>query len=316
MQQPKYSVLIIDLNNLYWRSVCSVLKNNLQKYTETKYSSILQDSINRINTLWKTYGYDSTQVYLVHDNPFSKINEREIIDPTYKHARKTKNIPPLFYSISDKFIELLKYYHNNFYIVSCTGYEADDLILPLQQYIYANNKQATILLISADLDWARCITETTHWYNYNIIYDINTFLINYKFKPSVQSICLYKCIKGDTSDCIPTAVLYLPEQILLHILHTYSSLDDVLSSLWKDDVIPQKWKLAIKDSETQLKINWQLVNFLPFHNNIEDCIYHSKENISMLKYLYSLYDLEYDNRMVDTSADFFTRKKYKRVPTI
>ncbi len=313
MHQKKYSHIIIDLNNLYWRSVCSIIKNNLKNYTNINYPIIIQDSINRIKELKQKFGYEETKIFLLHDNPFSKINEREILYPLYKHKRKTENIPPIFYTTLDKLIEILKYYSNNYIISYCNGYEADDLTLPVQQYIYNQNKNSKILLVSVDLDWARCIDNNTDWYNYNNIYDIINFKEKYKFNPDIYKICMFKCIHGDESDCIPIAIPYLPTNILIYIINTYNTLDELLLNMWKDENIPQNWKLKIKEAEKQLKINWQLVNFTPLHTNIDDCLFFCKENIKMLRYFYSIYDLELENKMIDKDNEFFSRKKYKRI---
>ena len=58
---------------------------------------------------------------------------------------------------------------------------------------------------------------------------------------------MYKCIHGDKSDCIENAVPYLPKEILLYIVNTYSDLKSLFSNLWSDDKIPKQWKLKIKD---------------------------------------------------------------------
>ena len=90
----KYNHIIIDNSNLYWRSVSSVIKKVIEQDNEDAfYSLTIQDSLERIEQLKNIYGNDETIVYILNDNPFSKINERELIDSSYKHARKNKNIP-------------------------------------------------------------------------------------------------------------------------------------------------------------------------------------------------------------------------------
>jgi len=309
----KYDNLIIDCNNLFWRSVVQFVK----KYTEDAtpsdkdfYSVAIEHTLTKINELRKQFGNKDHQVYIIHDNPFSKINERQIISPEYKHARKNKDIPQIFYKTLEKLLELLRVYDNNIYLITLEGCEADDLVPSVLENVKGNS-----ILISADMDWARSISKTIHWFNFMTVHTIESFTKTYGFSPSENGVILYKTIHGDTSDNIENAVPYLPKEILLYIVNTYKDLQHLFSKLWQDDNIPKAWKIKIKDNEIQLKINYQLVNFIeidvPFWRMSYKCI----EDINALKSWFDLLDILFENRMLDKNNikdRFFQKKKSKR----
>jgi len=313
----KFANVIIDLNNLYWRSITNTIKKIIEQEEEDKfYSMIIQDSLERINQLKNVYGNNETNVYILHDNPFSKINERELIDSSYKHARKNKNIPQVFYKSLEKLIEILKSYDNNFYIVSHNKCEADDLVLPI-----INKVKNSCLLISADLDWARSVSQENriYWFNYHKVYDVDTFIDDYGFNPSGNGVKIYKAIHGDKSDCIENAVPYLPKIILSHIIENYDSIYDLLANMWKNEEIPKQWKLKIQEAQIQLKINYQLVDFITLDLTFTDIAYKCLLNIEKLRSWFALLDIPFFNFMIDPKRDshnFLERKRYKRVLTV
>jgi hypothetical protein len=274
------------------------------------YSASIQDSLVRIQEFMKQYGNKDCKVYIIHDNPFSKINERERLYSSYKHARKNKNIPPVFYKSLEKLIEILKLYHNNFYLVNYKGCEADDLVPQVLAH-----KQGNALLISADMDWARGISSEVHWFNYSTLYDIDKFKTDYGFDPSNNGVKMYKCIHGDRSDCIDNAVPYLPKNILLHIVNTYGSLVELFKNIWSDEVIPKQWKLKIKDCENQLKINYQLVDYLNIDVSFEDISYKCVEDLETLRAFFLMLDISFESRMMDAKRDafhFLEKKRFRR----
>ncbi len=314
----KYNHLIIDINNLFWRATVHSLSKIMNKDIVDDnlfYSATISDCLDRFNQLRNTYGDNNTVIYALHDNPFSKINERELIDSSYKHARKNKNIPPIFYKSLDRFIEILKVYINNLYIVSYSNCEADDLVLPVLNHIGDDS----VLMISADMDWSRGISEKIHWFNFHNIYSKDNFTEKYGFNPENNGVKLYKAIHGDKSDCIENAVPHLPKTVLYHIIDSYSDIYDLLNHIWRDEEIPKQWKHKIKDAEIQLKINYQLVDFLPIDLNFNEIAIEAKENINELRSWFELMGLQKENRMIDPKKDahaFLERKKYKRIVSI
>jgi len=311
----KYSSILLDLNNLFWRSTVSVVKKITEEQDENEfYSLTVQDSLERIKQIRDTYGNNETTLYILHDNPFSKINEREMIDSSYKHARKNKNIPVVFYKSLEKLIEILKIYDNKSYVVSHNKCEADDLVLPILNHI-----KGSALMISADLDWARGMDEAIHWFNYGKLYKIDNFTEDYGFSPSGNGVKIYKALHGDKSDCIENAVPYLPKNVLNHIINNYNTIYELLANLWKDEVIPKQWKLKIQDAQVQLKINYQLVDFMNIDLSFDDIAYKCIEDVEQLRSWYQLLDIPLSNNLIDPKRDshsFLQKKRIKRVITI
>lgn len=313
----KYNHILVDGNNLFWRSTCNSIQKMVEDSDENLFYSItLQDSLDRINQIKKIYGNDETIMYIIHDNPFSRINEREMISSSYKHARKNKNIPPVFYKSLEKLLEILKFYNNNLYIIGYDKCEADDLVLPVLKHI-----KGSALMVSADLDWARGIDrdKQIHWFNYSKVYDVDNFTKDYGFNPSGNGVKIYKAIHGDKSDSIDNAVPHMPKNILNHIINSYESIYDLLANMFRDENIPKQWKLKLQDAQIQLKINYQLVDFLPLDLSFQDIAIECKENIEKLRSWFSLLSIPFENRMIDPKRDshsFLERKKYKRILNI
>lgn len=311
----QYDHIVIDLCNLYWRSVVTAIKKIIKDDDEDEkefYSASIQESLIRIQEFIQQFGSKDCRVYCIHDNPFSKINEREQIYSSYKHARKNKNIPPVFYKSLNKLIEILKVYSDNFYVVGCDCCEADDLVPIVLNKIDKNEKT---LLISADMDWARDISNNVAWFNYTQVFTIDKFKNEYGFNPTDNGVKMYKCIHGDKSDCIENAVPYLPKEVLLYIVDQYSSLGELFSSLWSDDNIPKQWKLKIKEHEVQLKINYQLVDYVEIDQTFESISYKSIKDIERLRSWFLLLDIPFFNFMMDIKRDstnFLGKKKLRR----
>lgn len=316
----KYNNLIIDGTNLFWRSTVICLKNIINNEDDEDdrefYSESIEEALKRINDLVKQFGKDNPTVYILYDNPMSKINEREAIYPSYKHARKNKNIPPVFYKSLDKLVEILKIYKDNFVVVKYHNCEADDLVPSVLAKCEGNS-----ILISADLDWARGITEKDKdgfridWFNYATVYTKESFQNHYGFNPANNGVKMYKAIKGDTSDNIENAVPYIPKEILLNIVDKYNDIPELLANVWKDDEIPKQWKLKIKEAEVQLKINSQLVDYLNIDLPFNEIAYYCKEDINELRSWFSLLSIPFENRMFDRKKDahlFLEKKKSRR----
>jgi hypothetical protein len=310
-----YQNLIIDCTNLYWRSVVTVIKNSIKENDEDErefYSASIQDSLIRIQEFIQQFCYKNYNIYILCDNPFSKINEREHLYPSYKHARKNKNIPAVFYKSLDKLLEIIKVYNDNFYLVRNDGCEADDLVPIILNQI---DKTENTLLISADMDWARDISDNIHWFNYTQVFDIQKFKKEYGFNPNNNGVKMYKCIHGDRSDCIENAVPYLPNSILLHIVDKYASLQELFNNLWSDNDIPKQWKLKIKDCEIQLKINYQLVDYIDLQLPFTQISYKCIKDIEKLRSWFLLCDIPFFNFMMDIKKDsnnFIQKKKQRR----
>jgi len=305
-----YDYLILDGQNFYWRIVLNTFKKvgdgNLEdlKKIENLGGKIIENALSKLESLKNQFCTENSDIYILFDNPSSKYDMRKQIYQEYKHARDKKNIPASFYKILEVFQSILIYYSDNLYLVEKSGYEADDLTLPLLNYLNFNNENKKFILISADLDWARNIRKNVHWFNYKDVLDINTFKEIYGFDGGGK-VQFFKTLHGDNSDNIPNALPHCPKEILNYIVSTYNNLESLLQNLWKDKIIPLNWKVKIKDAETQLKINNQLTEFLMVEGNIEEDIIKCSFNKQGLKKMYELLGLNLDLKAYNKDEDNF-----------
>jgi hypothetical protein len=306
-----YKYLIIDAQNLYWRAVMASLKKCLDSDNRQIYANSIKNFLDRVNDFEKNYGEKNCEVYLLFDNPLSVINKRKSIDVEYKHTREDKNVPKNFYKTLDILLEIIKVYKKNLYIVKWDGLEADDLVYPIVQHINKEKNEDKKLVISADMDWARAIgvDNNIEWYNFVEIYNIKIFKDKYGFEPIGKKIQMYKAIHGDNSDAIPNAVPYLPKDILIDIIEHYDDVDKLLTEMWEYKGIPNQWAQKIKEAEKRIKINFRLADYVVY-KNIPNYIYTCKEDLKMLRFWFSMHDIEFENKMYeDNQALFFQGKR-------
>lgn len=312
MNTTYYNYILIDSNNLFWRSCLGAIKQRIEDFSNEIYSGSIQVFFNHVNKFLEVYGTHNVQVYLVFDNPNSVLNLRTFISPSYKHTRKSKDIPKEFFKSIDTLQEILLTYKNNFFVCKSSCCEADDLIYPIRNKLnITSDKKA--LLISADLDWARQIEENIHWFNYADLYTAEKFKKKWGFNPIGNSIKLYKAIHGDNSDCIDNAVPHLPSEILLDLVERFKDVDDLFANL-TDSPYPPQWKQKIRVAENQVRINYQLVDFILVEQTNENIITPAVENLKILKNWFSILSIPLEPRMCDTNdpSSFFTVKNQRK----
>lgn len=306
----KYQNLVIDISNLFWRSIYNSLEKYIKKENHEIYIYSIHEALTRLTKLIDKYGYKDSKVFCLLDNPNSKTNIRKILTKgSYKHSRENNKLE-FFYPTLNVFIEILKIYSENFYILQVDGVEADDITKPLKEYIKPDNFNLC-LFISADLDWARNIDKYSHWYNYIDFYTKEKFYQKYNFNPVGESVQLCKALKGDKIDCIENAIPYLPQKILMNILSTFKNVDDFYTNLFFTDY-PDKWKKRLKEAEGKVRMNYKLVDFLPIEDPIETYIFKCKKNIKLLELYFKWLNIPYKGKMIplkDKKNEFFTKKK-------
>lgn len=309
----RFSNIIIDTNNLFWRSVSISIKEKVDKEQDEIYSYSIQMTINKINSLVSEFGnYQDCNVYLLFDNPLSRINTRKEIDPTYKHNRINKAVPQAFHKTLDIFFEIMSVYKDNFRLIKVSNLEADDLVQPLLKYINGDS-----LLVSADLDWARGINKSVNWYNYHTLYDMDSFKSKYKFYPNNNAITLYKSLRGDNSDNIPVGCPLLREEIVIDVCNKFNDIDDLFKRLFDKEInYPQQWKLKIKENELRIRTNYYLADFVEVEGSILDHIVRCKESIKALKSWYRILNIPLEFRMkdkkdIDRQKENFFNIKYR-----
>jgi len=311
----KYNYIVIDTSNLFWRSIIFSLEKTVNIENYVIYNNTIINFFDKLKELKDKFAFDDSKIYFLIDNPESHIQIREILSGgEYKHSRKTKNLPKNIYKTLNILRELLKNYSDNFFVVQCDILEADDLTYPLYK-TFNLLPQERCLFISADMDWARNINENCDWYNYYTVHNEYTFKMKYGFYPKGKTIQMWKALKGDNSDCIPNAIPYLPNEILLDILNRFKDINDLYKNLWNQDY-PTQWKIKLKEAELNIRMNYQLVDFIEPDKNIDNYIFKCKENLKKLEFWYKVLSIPFEPKMLlkkQSNNDFFEKKKYKRI---
>ena len=304
----RYKLLLCDGNNLFWRATVKTLKDLQDTENQKIYTYSILNALSRIKSIRNMYGLNGHKLYVIFDNPMSGINFRKTINSEYKHPRELKYIPQALYKSLEIFQSILRAYDNDMYLSMSDSVEADDLVWPiLDRY---KQQDDTVLLISADLDWARELSPTIHWYNWMEIYDPKRFKEKYGLDVVKNSnvITMYKTIHGDSSDNIKNAVPHMPSELLTFVVENYKTPKDLLKQMWKDDKIPLQWKKKIKEAEFQILTNYKCVDYIQV-NNIDDFVFSCEENIKTLRTWFKILDLPFENKMFIQGEDNFFKKK-------
>jgi len=282
----KYDKIFVDISNLYARGFYAA--NSMTSELDDGTSIItggIYTSVKMIQRIEREFLSSLGDLFFIFDNVHSGDNKRKLIDPDYKKGRKPKE--ESYYRGLDILHNLLLNYKDNYVTVKRPGSEADDLVSPLiQEYT-----DSSILLISNDMDWFRSISENIHVAKYEnkdyVIYDREKFYEKYEFYPTSDRICLYKSFRGDGSDDIPKGVPGIREKLLVKLVTTYNSLNDLFKDLDTASFIPDTWKQKIEENKPRLRLNMKLVSFdnVPFEE-LKDYMYFSSYNPRILKSLY------------------------------
>ncbi len=316
----KYKHLIIDSSNLFWRSLYTNVEEIILE-NEIVYTGGIAQFISRLNQLIKQFAYENdVKVFLLFDNPASTIRIRQEIDENYKSHRLNKKHDKEIRKTIEILIRILKCYSDNFYIVNASSCEADDLTFPLIKYLNIQNDKTGFnseyaLCISNDLDWSRNISDNVHWYNFHLVYNISDFEKEYKFKPTGNKVQMYKAIRGDKSDNIQIGVPYLKEDIVLQLIDKYNSMDKLLNNIYNSD-FDAKVKNKINEHASQLRVNYQLVDFIPIEKPIDDYIVQCGKRLGELKIWYKSLGIELESWMStkeELKNNFLQQIKLKRV---
>jgi 5'-3' exonuclease len=293
----RYDRLIIDTNNLYARAFDVCRKN---KDDSNPVNQAIQLSMRMIMKLKKNYLEDNGIIYCLADNPTSKIQVRKQVDSSYKSDRPKEGDG--YYRGIDYLFLVLQKYSDSFKTLRIKMLEADDLV----PEIINLNLEKSILLVSSDLDWARCISDRVDWYNFVKIYTGEIFFSEYKFYPSKHSVTFMKVLLGDKSDSIP-AIDGINYQTMLNIIQNFGDVFDLLEcckiNTSKKEILSEFVVKTILKNEQRLILNYNLVYFCEVDSTeIKQTIIDGEFNEKALSTLYSA--LEFD-------AGFDTRIKRK-----
>jgi 5'-3' exonuclease len=219
-------------------------------------------SLKMIQRIESNYLSENGRIYFLFDNPSSGESRRKDIDPDYKINRKKRD--PQFYRGLDYLQLVLRSYKNGYRVIQRPEAEADDLVFPILKSFEGHNH--FVLLVSNDMDWSRAIEDKVHWLVHSsdkdIIYDKYLFFDKYGFYPGYNEVCLYKALRGDTSDNIIAGVKGIPEQVALEIIRQVKSVQNMFLKL-NDIRIDEQWRKAIQQNKGRIQINFMLIDCQP-----------------------------------------------------
>jgi hypothetical protein len=280
----KYANVIIDGNCLYHQCYHGFKSENIRikDQKELKISGIY-GFLKRIKEIENELLTSNGTIYYLWDNFSSKHElrkefepsyiKRVSVDPGYKSNRNPES--SVFYYGLELLRTILKNRNNEYYDIQIPLYEADDLVKNSIEYIrkISGNKNDRVLIYSADFDWARTLQfENVFWHNFKTIYHREEFRQKFKYYPDGNSVAIYKAIKGDASDYIQSASLFLPEDKVLKIVNDYTDIYHFIDQYDNSTYLTLKEKKRIKKHEADLRRNYNLVNFIEvpkelFENN-------------------------------------------------
>ncbi len=303
----RYDNIVIDTNLLYYKNYAT----NLELYYTVNNKKILTGgiygSIRSINKLKRDYLAENGTIWCIFDNATSKQNMRQkMIDPYYKANRSKK--PKSFYRSLDYLRLILMNYSDDFKVVYGTGFEADDLAPNVLEDIHVSD---TVLLVSEDLDWSRFIEyekRPIHQLMKKEVYDSKLFNKKYNFLPTLNKIVLYKTITGDKSDNIPIGVPNIPKAKVIYLIENYDNIYDLLERIPYDQSISKKWKKDFSINNARLRLNYQLVSFIPINQDYyRKFVSNSKFKPLILEKIYK--SLGFNLSKIDTRVHEFILKK-------
>jgi 5'-3' exonuclease len=316
-----YNHLIIDMNNCYWRNITGRPVKKIRYKNNELVTSGIEGSIKSINKFETQFAVpEQRTVWLLFDNPDSIGNLRKDIDPDYKSQRERM---PEDMKVGIRYLtEILKVYKDNYRLLFSDKMEADDLVNPLLETI---PKDESVLLISADMDWARSIDSYVHWYNWERLFTRKAFNVVYGFEPTQASVKLYKAFTGDKADSIPNPFhnneldidWRLRHETLMYVISECGDMDDFFKRLRAGQLnVSDKWMKRFQEVEARLRINYALVDFQISEDfDIRNVIWNSKYSRAQCRMWFDMFEFEYEPRFIDVEdpEEFFGWQEYKRI---
>ncbi len=250
-----YKNIVVDTNDLYHRSFWVKSKEPSKDIL----NETLKLTVQQILNIKAKYLSEKGRMWILSDNPVSKKRIRKQLDPNYKATRLKES--DHFYRGIDFTLLLFSKYSEQFNTCRIKNLEADDLVKPL---LATFDRYDQTLLVSADMDWARCMAENVDWLSRKKLYTQETFKSEYKFTPNEQTVTLYKVLRRDDSDNIP-GIPGINEQTALNIVYNFYDVYDLLDTIQqgkeKVNLLSEYTKKHILDSKDRILLNQQLVYF-------------------------------------------------------
>lgn len=288
MSVKNYSNILIDGTNFFLRTYESC--NSKVDIVDNILSQPFEESYRRLRDIESQYLALNGKIFILFDNPLSAINRRkQLSGGQYKSNRS--NYPIIVYKTIDFFKFFVVNLGREFNTLSVDGFEADDLVKKTLNLCDIDSLNQ-VLLISADMDWSRFVSQDVHWFNYSKIFTPKIFENTYGFEPSFSKVHLYKTFRGDRVDCIPNAVPNLREDILLKIIEE-PNLEVIFKKCIRADY--GNWSSKILDAKHELELNYKLINLIePSPENINSNIVWGRSNPKLAEHLASSFKLKLD----------------------
>lgn len=208
------------------------------------------------------------EIFLLFDNPLSKMEARTQLSVSYKENRKSK-LSQIFF----RTIDFVQFFAQNclkshYKIVRVPLREADDVVKVLIEH-----NPVPALCIANDSDWHGVLRDkpSIHqwWFTYGFeersIYTAEQFRTEYQFEPSEKAVVLYKALTGDSADCIEPVLRgrEVEREELLYLIRTYQdNPDQVPVAVSYDKRLSQNVKTLLKEKRDQFRLNLKLIDRL------------------------------------------------------
>jgi 5'-3' exonuclease len=264
----KYRAILIDALNLLYR-----LREQHNEASKVSSKYVYRELVIRfiafMDALQEEYLATDGQVFYLFDHSPSNHDHgrsyrnigRKAIDSRYKENRQRDSKE--FYNTFD----LIKYYYltNKPHYVSlqAQGYEADDLVRPIIKHVLP--AKSRVLMVTNDYDWTRYLTDTVDWLPKlgQKPATIQDYIEEKGYKPTEQSVLIYKAVFGDKSDNIAGLLPESPKHVdeLIEILADESvTTDTMIHRSFKSELLKvSPIYRAIHENEKQFRINIQLI---------------------------------------------------------
>ena len=164
-----------------------------------RYSKSFEDSIVKFQ---RRYRFDWSRLYLSKDTPRDQIWRVNLCE-TYKDRKdfplRSDFDPAIFGYTYEILIPSLREKYGGFEILETHGAEADDVVAIAHRLLRKKDKEIRIFVVTNDNDYVQ-------------LHDANTTIVNAngldltsRFTTEMLSVyTLWKVIKGDVSDCVPS----------------------------------------------------------------------------------------------------------------
>lgn len=267
----RYDAILVDCNNFAYRTFQHKKDKPSTVSKKQVYKKAVCNFISAIDTLKRDYLHSDGNIYLLFDNPTSRIDlqstfyfaDRKKAYAKYKSDRSKE--PKEFYNSLD----LIKYYYLTaepiYHTVQVPRLEADDLVEPVLR-LYCKDKPA--LLVTNDLDWARYVNDKVQWLPGAEVEGLEQLEGRLGFKLTEQSLVAYKSLFGDDADNIPSIAPHSMRAGFSALAETIQNAGDLPRMSCDSDLVERYPLLArVRENERQYRINLQLVNAIAVADN-------------------------------------------------